>query len=306
LQQVRGNLFLFGDIQVRNVGYKIDGFRNNPTINIDQKWTFVNPKFGLKKKINGYDFYASYALANKEPNRDDFESGVAQIPQNETLHDFETGIEKISEKMKLSLTGYYMRYKNQLVLNGKINDVGAYTRTNIANSYRTGVEIEANFQLADWLKVDNNVAISSNRIMNYTDFYDDYDTYTQKSTSYKKSDLAFSPNLVVGSTISARIIKNLETKIISKYVGLQYLDNTSRKDRSLDPFFVQDLQLNYQFKMKDVKTIEMILQINNFWNRLYTPNGYTYSYIYNGEISKNNYYYPMAGLNFMFGLNLNF
>lgn len=306
LQQVRGNLFLFGDIQVRNVGYKIDGFRNNPTINIDQKWTFVNPKFGLKKKINGYDFYASYALANKEPNRDDFESGVAQIPQNETLHDFETGIEKISEKMKLSLTGYYMRYKNQLVLNGKINDVGAYTRTNIANSYRTGVEIEANFQLADWLKVDNNVAISSNRIMNYTDFYDDYDTYTQKSTSYKKSDLAFSPNLVVGSTISARIIKNLETKIISKYVGLQYLDNTSRKDRSLDPFFVQDLQLNYQFKMKDVKTIEMIIQINNFWNQLYTPNGYTYSYIYNGEVSKNNYYYPMAGLNFMFGLNLNF
>ncbi len=306
LQQVRGNLFLFGDVQVRNVGYKIDGFRNNPTININQKWTFINPKFGLKKKINGYEFYASYALANKEPNRDDFESGVAQIPQNETLHDFETGIEKISEKMKLSVTGYYMRYINQLVLNGKINDVGAYTRTNIANSYRTGIEIEANFQLADWLKVDNNVALSSNKIMNYTDFYDDYDTYTQKSTSYKKSDLAYSPNLVVGSTISARIIRNLETKIISKYVGLQYLDNTSRKDRSLDPFFVQDLQLNYQFKMKDVKTIEMILQINNFWNRLYAPNGYTYSYIYNGEVSRNNYYYPMAGLNFMFGLNLNF
>ncbi len=306
LQQVRGSLFLFGDVQVRNVGYKIEGFRNNPTINIDKKWTFINPKFGLKKKINEYEFYASYALANKEPNRDDFESGVAQIPQNETLHDFETGIEKISEKMKLSVTGYYMRYKNQLVLNGKINDVGAYTRTNIANSYRTGIEIEANFQLADWLKVDNNVAISSNKIMNYTDFYDDYDTYIQKSTSYKKSDLAYSPNLVVGSTISARIIRNLETKIISKYVGLQYLDNTSRKDRSLDPFFVQDLQLNYQFKMKDVKTIEMILQINNFWNRLYAPNGYTYSYIYNGEVSKNNYYFPMAGLNFMFGLNLNF
>jgi outer membrane receptor for ferrienterochelin and colicin len=138
------------------------------------------------------------------------------------------------------------------------------------------------------------------------DFYDDYDTYTQKSTSYKKSNLAYSPNLVVGSTISARIIKNLETKVISKYVGLQYLDNTSRKDRSLDPFFVQDLQINYQFKMKDVKTIEMILQINNFWNRLYAPNGYTYSYIYNGEVSRNNYYFPMAGLNFMFGLNLNF
>ena len=306
LQQVKGNLFLFGDVQVRNVGYKIDGFRNNPTINIDQKWTFINPKFGLKKKINGYDFYASYALANKEPNRDDFESGVTQIPQNETLHDFETGIEKISEKMKLSLTAYYMRYKNQLVLNGKINDVGAYTRTNIANSYRTGIEMEANFQLAGWLKIDNNVAISSNKIMNYTDFYDDYDTYSQKSTSYKKSDLAYSPNLVIGSSINATIIRNLETKIISKYVGLQFLDNTSRKNRSLDPFFVQDLQLNYQFKMKDFKTIEMILQINNFWNRLYAPNGYTYSYIYNGEVSRNNYYYPMAGLNFMFGLNLNF
>ena len=306
LRQTTGNLFLFGDLQVRNVTYNIDGFRNNPSLIIDKNWIFINPKMGLRKKINGYDFYASYALANKEPNRDDFESGATQIPKNETLHDIETGIEKISSKKKISITAYYMRYKNQLVLTGKINDVGAYTRTNIPNSYRTGIEIEANFELTKWLKISNNLALSSNKILNYTEFYDDYDSYTQKSNYYKKSDIAYSPSIIGGSTLSAKIIKNMDVKLISKYVGRQFLDNTSRKDRSLDPYFLQDLQFNYQFKPKELKSIEMILQINNVWNKLYAPNGYTYSYIYNNEISKNNYYYPMAGSNIMFGINLNF
>ena len=145
-----------------------------------------------------------------------------------------------------------------------------------------------------------------NKILNYTEFYDDYDSYTQKSNYYKKSDIAYSPSIIGGSTLSAKIIKNMDVKLISKYVGRQFLDNTSRKDRSLDPYFLQDLQFNYQFKPKELKSIEMILQINNVWNKLYAPNGYTYSYIYNNEISKNNYYYPMAGSNIMFGINLNF
>jgi iron complex outermembrane receptor protein len=156
------------------------------------------------------------------------------------------------------------------------------------------------------LKIDNNLALSSNKISKYTEFYDDYDTYIQKSNYYAKPDIAYSPSIVGGSSLEAKIIKNVEAKLISKYLGRQFLDNTSRKDRSLNAYFLQDLQLNYQFKTKELKSIQMILQINNIWNKLYEPNGYTYTYLYNNEISKNNYYYPMAGTNIIFAFNLNF
>jgi len=297
---------IFSDIQLRNVAYKINGFRYNPSLIIDKNWFFINPKFGLRKKMGDYNAYISYAVANKEPNRDDFESGANDMPKNETLHDIESGIEKTTERSKFSTTLYYMSYKNQLVLTGKINDVGAYARTNIPKSYRVGIELEAEFKLTDWLKSSNNLAISQNKIIEFTEYFDDYDAGVQKTNFYKKSDIAFSPSLVGSSVLITKINKGLEARLISKYVGRQYLDNTSRKDRSLDPYFLQDLQFNYQIKLKEVKSIEMIFQVNNLWNKLYTPNGYTYSYVYGGELSKNNFYYPMAGSNFMFGLNLNF
>jgi iron complex outermembrane receptor protein len=160
--------------------------------------------------------------------------------------------------------------------------------------------------LTDWLKTANNIAISQNRIIEFTEYFDDYDAGVQKTNFYKKPDIAFSPSLVGSSVFIAKINKGLEARLISKYVGRQYLDNTSRKDRSLDPYFLQDLQFNYQIKLKEIKSIEMILQMNNLWNKLYTPNGYTYSYIYGGLFSKNNFYYPMAGSNFMIGVNFNF
>lgn len=306
LHKLDDNTNAFGDIQLRNIAYNINGFRYNPTLKIDQNWFFMNPKFGLRKKLGKFNTYISYAMANKEPNRDDFESGAKDIPKNETLHDIESGIEKTTETSKISATLYYMSYKNQLVLTGKINDVGAYTRTNIPKSYRTGIELEAEFKLTDWLKSTNNVAFSQNKIIEFTEYFDNYDDGTQKINFYKKSDIAFSPSIVGSSVFIAKLNKGFEARLISKYVGRQYLDNTSRKDRSLDAYFLQDLQFNYQIKLKEIKSIEMILQVNNLWNTLYTPNGYTYSYIYGGELSKNNFYYPMAGSNFMLGVNLNF
>lgn len=306
LRNLGDKTYFFYDLQLRNVAYNIGGFRYNPSLFIDKKWLFVNPKIGFKKSIDNMTFFASYAMANKEPNRDDFEAGKNEMPKNETLHDFETGIEKNSPTMKLSATGYFMAYKNQLVLTGKINDVGAYTRSNIDKSYRTGVELEANVKLSDHLRFNNNLALSQNKIINFTDYIDDYDNGGQKPKLYKKSDIGFSPNVVGSSSFSYSIAKGFEAALISKYVGRQYLDNTSRIDRSLAAYFLQDFKLNYQFNMRKICKVEMIFQLNNIWNKMYTPNGYTYSYIYGGETSRNNYYYPMAGTNFMLGLNLHF
>jgi iron complex outermembrane receptor protein len=304
LQRLENDLVLFGDLQIRRIEYNINGFRDNPNLQINNHWTFVNPKVGIRKKIGKYNFFASYAMANKEPNRDDFESGVKENPKFETLHDFETGIERKKENQTISATAYYMRYKNQLILTGKINDVGAYTRSNIPNSYRLGIEIEHSTVLTKWLKINGNIAISENKILDFTDYYDDYDEGDQKTTFYSKANISFSPTIVGSSTISLYIIKQIQINLISKYVGRQYLDNTSRKDRSLNPYFVQDLQIDHRFNLKNIKSTELVIQINNIWNKLYEPNGYTYTYKYEGMLYKNNYYYPMATTNFMIGLNI--
>lgn len=301
-----GDFHIFGDLQARNVNYKIEGFRNNPGIQIDKNWFFINPKVGLRYSKNNNSLFLSYAIANKEPNRDDFEAGTTEIPKHETLNDLEIGFERNTKKLRFASTFYYMHYNNQLVLTGKINDVGAYTRSNIPTSFRTGLEIEFNYILSEKLQINNNIAISSNKIKNYTDYYDDYDAGGQKTTFYAGSNLAFSPAVVENASISYRPFSNTEIRLNSKYVDRQYLDNTSRKDRSLAPYFTQDILVNRIFKLKKISSIELLAQINNIWNKSYAPNGYTYSYLYNGEVSRNNYYYPMAERNFMLGINVNF
>lgn len=300
------NFHFFGDIQARNVSYNIEGFRNNPGLKVDQKWLFINPKIGIRYSKNNNSVFASYAIANKEPNRDDFEASTTEIPKHETLNDLELGFERNTKKLRLAVTAYYMHYSNQLVLTGKINDVGAYTRTNIPISLRAGLEIESNFIINDKLQFNNNIALSRNKVKQFTEYYDDYDAGGQKTNFYSNADIAFSPAVVENATLSYKPFVNTEIRLNSKYVSRQYLDNTSRKDRSLDPFFIQDLIINQIFKPKGFTSIELILQVNNLWNKLYAPNGYTFSYLFNNQVSINNYYYPMAERNLMVGLNINF
>jgi iron complex outermembrane receptor protein len=198
-----------------------------------------------------------------------------------------------------------MHYRNQLVLTGKINDVGAYTRTNIPISYRAGIEIESNFIISEKIQFLNNIALSTNKVKNFTEYYDDYDAGGQKTNFYKSANIAFSPAIVENATLSYKPFEQTEIRLNSKYVSRQYLDNTSRKDRSLAPFFVQDLMVNHIFKTKSISSIELLFQVNNIWNKLYAPNGYTFSYQFNNQVSVNNYYYPMAERNIMVGLNIN-
>lgn len=301
-----GKFSFFGDLQLRNVHYATDGFRDNPNLPVNRNWLFFNPKAGVRYTKGLHSTFASIAIANKEPNRDDFEAGGLQSPKHETLVDAEAGWERNAEKLKMGVTFYYMKYRNQLVLTGKINDVGAYTRSNIDNSYRAGLELEMNWKPVSWFGINQNVALSKNRIIEHTEYYDDYDAGGQKSIFFAKSVLAFSPSVMYNGTLVFNPFKRMELSLMTKYVSRQYLDNTARKDRSLDPYFVQDLQFNYQLLPKHIKNIELIATVYNIWNTRYTPNGYTYSYQYGGALIRNNYYFPMAERNFMIGVNLHF
>ena len=293
----------FMDVQVRTINYTINGFRNNPGINIDKNFGFVNPKIGATYTKGNWKAYASYAIASHEPNRDDFESSSTQ-PKPETLHDFELGAEKRYKNVFYGVNLYYMAYRNQLVLVGNVNDVGAYARTNVPSSYRMGIELQGSWRFNEYLNISANATFSKNKIKNFTERIDDFDNGGTKNNFYKSTTISFSPSVVAGGSINIIPIKNAEISLVSKYVSRQYLDNTSSVSRSLDPYFLQDVRLSYLLENKLFKATSIIVQLNNVFNKKYEANGYTFSYVYGGDVATENFYFPMAPFNFMVGINV--
>lgn len=271
---------------------------------MDNKYNFINPKAGLSYRVNNTRFYASYSFAAKEPNRDDFEAGTTEQPKPEKMHDVEMGAEKKNNEWGWSANVFYMKYRDQLVPTGKINDVGAYTRTNIPDSYRLGMELQGNIAPAKWISFSANIAVSSNKVKNFTSFYDDYDNGGQKTAFYASADIAFSPAVVGGASINITPLKNASINFTGKYVSRQYLDNTSIKNRSLNPYYVQDARIMYTIHKVVFREMNFIFQVNNVLNEKYESNGYTFSYQLGQRPVTENYYFPMAPVNVLFGLNI--
>ena len=298
----------FADVQYRHVLHNMKGFEDNPDLFIKRDFNFFNPKAGISYNDNGWNAYLSYALAHKEPNRDDFEASLQQQPKAETLHDFEAAIERKQQRYNFSATFYYMLYKDQLVLTGKINDVGSYTRINVPNSYRAGIELQAGAVIAPWLNANANATFSRNKIKSFTEYLDEYDAdfnYTgQQTVEHKNTSISFSPNLIAAGTLTFIPLKNMQLNFVSKYIDKQYLDNTSNNNRMLPSYFTEDVRLNYSLYNKLFKQIDFIVAVNNIFNHLYEPNANTYPYIYDGTVINDNYYYPAAGTNFMVGVNI--
>ncbi len=313
--EVTPGLFLFGDLQLRGIDYSFSGVNDDQRIvDGEEKYTFFNPKFGLSyERSNGQVWYASYAVANREPKRSDFtDNPITEIPKPERLNDIEAGVRAQKGKFNYNANFYFMDYKDQLILTGQINDVGAYIRENVAKSYRAGIELSGGYQISKALTVGGNLTLSQNKIKEFTEYVDDYSTeeFQQEAFTYEDTDIAFSPNAIASAIIEYKPIQNLSLNWMSKYVGKQFLDNSANDSRSLDSFFTNDIRISYQVQPRFFKSLEVNLMVNNIFNEMYEPNGYTFSYFVPGESQKElvteNYYYPMAGTNFMLGLNLKF
>jgi len=297
------NLHIFGDLQYRNINYKIDGFRKNPTLIAHNKYNFFNPKAGLTYTRNNWMAFASYAVGNKEPNRDDFEASATATPKHETLHNIEAGVQHRKNRYSWGATVYYMNYKNQLVFNGAMNDVGAYQRINIPRSYRLGIELEGSAQLADWISATGNIALSRNKIKEVTLYFDnDFDP--QIAETYTNADISYSPSVVGALALRLLPFRNMEINLPAKYVSAQYMENTGRKETRLDDYYVQDLQLLYTIPQKLVPHIQLLLHVNNLFDRKYEPNGSSYTYFSGNERNTALTFFPMAGINFMAGLSI--
>jgi iron complex outermembrane receptor protein len=280
---------LFGDLQYRNVRYNANGVLANE---IDTKFDFINPKAGLTFNLNSINsLYFSYAKANKEPNRTDFENGV---PMSESLDDLELGWRFNSSKITINTNFYLMYYKNQLLKTGELDDVGNEIRANVDKSYRAGIEIDAKIKLGKQMSFSPNITISTNKIINYK-----VDT-GNGLVNYGTTNIAFSPNVIAGGIFSYKPISDLQLSLLNKYVGSQFAGNFDTEITKLDSYNVVDFNANYEIKSKSIfQSIVFSGLVNNLFNVKYVSNAYLYGDSY---IS----YYPQAGINFLAGLTLKF
>ncbi len=302
--QLIDNLSAFADLQYRGINYSASG-KEDADFNVGASYQFFNPKAGLSftRSVNDF-FYASYSIANREPVRDDFvNSPVGLQPKPERLHNLEVGWKYKTSKHQLSINYYLMDYTGQLVLTGKLNDVGNAIRTNVDRSYRQGVELEAAAKITPQLVWGINLTVSQNKIKNFTEVLYDYglnnDEYNTVERNHSNTDISFSPNIISGSSLNYSIINGLNATLLTKYVGKQYLDNTSNESRRIDAYMVNDLRIIYAFHPKYMREISFSLLLNNLFDVHYSSNGYTYGYLGGGSETRQNYFYPQAGRNYL-------
>ncbi len=308
--QPSDKLNLFLDLQYRRVHYTISGLnKNREALSFDNQYHFFNPKLGATWLLNSQsNVYASFSIANKEPNRDDFTNLKADLPdpKSERLHNVEAGYRFRNAQFQLGANVYGMFYKDQLIFTGEINEYSDAYRQNVDQSSRLGIELDASYAIHSKLAINANAALSRNKIRNYTDYTMDYATEQNIETLYQSTDISFSPRSILAAELVYKPVKSLAFALQTKYVSRQFMDNTQNESRQLDAYWVNHLRMGYDLKLAAVKNVNLGLLINNLFNKKYESNGYTYSYGYEGSITTENFYFPQAGTNFMLSLNMKF
>lgn len=307
---------VYTDLQFRHVDYSFIGKElvNGMPVDVTQavQFNFFNPKVGGSFKINpNQTLFLNAGISHREPVRADFIESTAQNrPTFETLQDVEFGHQMNTSRMSLTTNVYFMNYQNQLLLTGEINDVGAYIHSNVAKSYRMGVEVYGSYRFDKKLKMTGGITLSQNKIPQFNEYVDVYlDTlpyYTQQVITHTNTDMSFSPNVTGNIGFEWIPIDNFTIAWMSKLVGRQFLDNTGNVNRSIDPYNFSNLQVNYSIFDKFCKEIQFGVMVNNVLNQYYSNNGYTFSYAYGEQTTTENFYYPQAGRNFMARVLLKF
>ena len=289
--QLNNKFSLFGDLQLRTIDYEASGalFDPNGVLNVDERFSFINPKAGITYRPNNQNsVYFSYARANREPARVDFETGD---PEPERLNDFELGWRYISPNFQLNTNLYYLDFENQLVLTGELDEVGFPIRQNSGQSYRLGFEVDANVTLDKW-SIRPNFAISTNKNIDFL-IADENGGFTNLG----KTNISFSPELVAGNVVTFNASDSFSASFFSKYVGEQFMTNTD--SNTIASYFVNDLNLQYKLdNLSILKSIVFTGQVNNIFDLEYENNGY----VFFGE----SFFYPQAGITFLLGATLNF
>jgi len=313
---------VFADLQYRHVDYKTDGINDkfyeeesgyyNQKLDINEKYDFLNPKAGFSWNLNGHRVYGSVALSHREPERNNFtDNGSYPFPKVEKLMDYELGYTYSGDIFRLGANFFFMDYTDQFVQTGEVSDIGEKLTTNIKDSYRTGIELQASIDPTPWLTIEGNAAFSKNKIKDFDEVVEDWDNGT-KTIHYDNSTLAFSPSTILNGFLTLHH-QGVQATWHTNFVSRQYLDNTENADRSLPCYSVSNISLSYTLRPKKImKEAIFGLNFNNVFNRRYAASGWVYSAICEsyGHPNDNRYYQigfiPMAGFTMMGNVTLRF
>lgn len=310
--QLTPQLSIYGDIQQRNIEYSMKGIGDDLfVLDSTYTWNFTNPKAGFYYKIdNNHSFFSSFAIANREPTRADLrDKRDGEKLHHETLENIEFGYQYRSQKIAFGLNLYTMSYKNQLVLTGKLNDVGNPIKENVEDSYRRGVELVLATRPSQQFAWNANLTLSQNKIRNYVEYATNYDEFWNEelyAIERGTTDISYSPNVIGGSSFMFYPEKNMSFGLVSKYVGEQYFDNTSNAERKLDAYIVHNFKFEYRIPFEKDQSLRIQLFVNNLLNNLYVSNAYGWNWYEQGEEKMERFYFPQAGLHYMCKFTFNF
>jgi iron complex outermembrane receptor protein len=303
------------DVQYRNVNYKSQGDDDKiKDFGFKDNLHFINPKAGVTYFISpNANLYASYAYASKEPVRKDYvENPRSEFPKPERMQNIEAGYRYRNESFNVGTNFYAMLYKDQLVPTGQLNDTGAELRMNIPDSYRIGWELDASWAIHPKFIWSATAALSDNKIKNFVEYVsvldDNWEFVREEQFHYKSTQIAKAANTILSNNFTYLPTDKWSVSLVSKYVSRVYLDNSSAKERSLDPFTYTNLKTQYSFSALGIKNIDALASVNNIFNAKYETSGYTWGQIFESQGTRDfyNFYYPQASTNFMLGLNLRF
>ena len=329
-------LSAYADLQYRHLNYKMNGPTDDWNDDCTQKvfdfndnYNFFNPKFGLNYEITpNHRVYASYAIAHKEPTRNDYEDNFGIGLKAERLNDLEIGYKFLSPRFSAGVNFYWMDYKDQFVLTGELNPIGEAKAMNVPESYRMGAEIEAAWKPVDWFRWDANATFSTNKVKNAVV------TLKDKVTKVNVGDthLAFSPD-VIFNNIFTFSYSDFKASVQSQYVGEQYLTNSGFKSYTnyddngapesevsmmLDSHFTTNVDLSYTFALKQFGLKEATLGVTlyNLFSAKFDNNGWASPKFrqkadgtveaYRSDDLYEAGFAPSAPFNFMAHLSLNF
>ena len=339
INRAQERLSLYADLQYRYVRYHRDGINDEDMTDLPLtvNYHFFNPKAGLTYQNRGHMLYGSFGIANREPSRNNYKENVTfdketgeyvGLPKAERLYDYEVGYQYAHPRVVVGANLYFMDYDNQLVLTGRINDVGAQSTVNVKDSYRMGIELTAGVKILDWFRWDGNFVLSRNKLHNYTEtvtrYNADWEWVGEEQVFFKETNTAFSPMITAMSLFTfdvAGFVGTIQTNVSSK----QYLDNTCGKGFVMEDGIVTDREapietafikaytttnINLQYtlplqKYKRCPDIKLLCQINNVFNAKYASNGGSdCSYFEDGKACWP-WYYAQAGINVHAGFVVN-
>jgi iron complex outermembrane recepter protein len=306
---ISGKFNIFGDILYRHIHYNMNGIHDDlRDLTQTHTYDFINPKGGVYFTFNNqHECYASVAVAGREPSRNNFrDADENTVVHPERLIDYEAGYHLKLKKLMISTTLFFMDYKDQLVLTGKINNVGDPVMVNVPESYRTGIEIITSLKISSQIELDANISVSRNRISDFTEWVDNWDTGEQVSDYLGETDISFSPSVISGAELKFSPVRMLQLAITSKYVSKQYIDNTSSEDRMLNPWFVNHLRAEIKLPFGFVKNTRLRLNVLNIFDQKYESNAWVYRYYEGGQQYSIDGYFPQAGRHYMVSINLRF